>query len=210
MKAGSLFAGVGAVAFGALLLVGMVIGNPPGGNYGVHDAAKYVAKGHRASVILSLYLVLLAVAGLVLLLARLRDSITGARLARVFWALGVASASAIASGYALVAAVPLALAYGGHGLTVTPQLTYVLAESGWVIMYGAGGILLGAALVTFAAGQVEAPAWFRRSTFVAGLAGLAAPAWCPFFLVMLWSLVAGVWLLVGGRGRRIAPEPQPA
>jgi hypothetical protein len=78
-------------------------------------------------------------------------------------------------------------------------------------MYGAGGLLLGCALVTWAVGPVALPAWVRWSTLVAGIAGLAAIAWFPFFLVYLWAIVIGVALIV--IELRQAPEtaaPQPA
>jgi hypothetical protein len=39
------------------------------------------------------------------------------------------------------------------------------------------------------------PAWLRWSTLVAGLCGVAGLAFFPFFLLMLWAAVAGVWVL---------------
>lgn len=199
--------GVGALAFGVLLFVAMILANPPGGSFSAHDAAKYVEKGHRPLVIVSIYLAIAAASGLLALLARLREAIASPRVAQAFWGLGVASVAGFVVGWALVASLPIALAYGGHGVSSTPQLTFILAECGWVLMYGAGGILLGVALIVFAATRVEAPAWFRWSTLVAGIAALAAPAWFPFFLVMIWAVVAGIWLLVAGR--EPAPSLQP-
>jgi hypothetical protein len=210
MRTSSLVGGAGAIAFGVLAFVGMVIANPPGGSYSAHDAAKYVAKGHRATVIVSIYVVLAAVVGLMALLVRLREAVQGPRLRRAFWGLGVAATSAYLVGWALVAATPLALTYGGKGVSLSPELTFTLAEVGWVVMYGAGGMLLGTALIAFALGPVAVPAWFRWATLVAGVAGLAAPAWFPFFLVFIWGVVAGVWLIVAGREPAHAAEPQPA
>jgi hypothetical protein len=77
-------------------------------------------------------------------------------------------------------------------------------------MYGAGGMLLGCALITFAAGPVAVPGWVRWSTLVAGIAGLAAIAWFPFFVVYVWAIVLGLWLLVADRGHATAPAVQTA
>ena len=75
-------------------------------------------------------------------------------------------------------------------------------------MFGAGGLLLGCALLTFAAGAVTLPSWIRWTTLVAGVAALAAVAWFPFFLVYIWAIVIGVALVV--IERRQAPQPVSA
>lgn len=202
MRRSSVLAGVGALAFAILPIVGFMIGNPPGGNYSVSNIIDYEAKGHRPAVFASVYVILLSAAGLLLLLARLRDAVGDGRRSSLFWAFGVAAAAAWTAGYALVIAVPAAMAFGGGShITLTDPTVYTFSEAGWAIMYGAGGLLLGCALLTFALGPVTAPAWVRWSTLVAGVAGLAALAWFPFFLVYAWSLVIGVWTLVTARPR---------
>lgn len=210
MKKAPAVAGVGAIAFGVLLFVGMVLASPPGGSYSASDVADYVAKGHRTSVIVSIYLVVLAAVGLVCLLARLRDAIADARTAAIFWAIGTAAVAGFVIGYALVAAVPLAIAYGGSAVTLQPTVVFTLAEAGWVVMYGAGGVLLGCALVALALRPAGLPAWVRWSTLVAGICGLAAPLWFPFFVVLIWAVVIGVWLLAADRGRVEVPQTQAA
>jgi hypothetical protein len=148
MKRSSL-AGVGALAFGVLLIVGLIVENAPGGSYSANDVADYVRSGHRPLVFVALYLGALGVVGLVFLLARLRAAIADQASASVFWGLGLAAAGAITAGYALTAAVPIAMGYGGKGVTLDAPVTYVFSESGWAIMT-AGCILLGSALLTFA------------------------------------------------------------
>lgn len=196
-----LAAGLGAIAFGVLSFVAIMIANPPGGTYSASDATKYIEHGHRAAVFVSVYIFLIGAVGLVLALARLRAAIADAGRASVFWFLGIAATAAWVAGYALVVAVPAASAYGGKSLSIDPSVTYTIAESGWVILYGAGGLLLGCALVAFAIGPVAVPAWVRWTTLVAGIAGLAALAWFPFFIVLIWAVVLGVWLLVADRVR---------
>ena len=157
-----------------------------------------------------MYLVLLTGVGLLLLLARLRQAIEGSR-SSLFWALGVAGVAAWIVGYALVVGVPAAYGFGGaSNLHLGNDLIYVLSETGWAVMYGAGGTLLGCALIAFAVGPVAAPAWVRWSTLVAGIAGIAAIAWFPFFLVYISAIVVGIWLFVADSRRAPAPAVQGA
>jgi hypothetical protein len=191
------------VAFGVLPVVAFALAEPLGGTYKASDVTGWIASGHRVAVLVSLYLVFVAIAGLVCLLTRLRALLEGSgRESSIFWAFGIGAATACFVGYALVCGLPLARWYGGDAITVAPATAYTLAELGWIVWYGAGALLLGAALVAFASAPVAAPAWVRWATLAAGIASLAGPAWFPFFLVFLWSLVLGVWLLVA--------DPQPA
>lgn len=200
---------VGALLFGLLTFAAMLIAGPPGGSYSAKDAANFVAHGHHTAVFVSIYLFIAASVGLVLLLVRLRAAIQNTARASVFWALGIAATSAWVVGYTLAAALPIAMTYGGRTITASPVLTYTLAEIGWVVAFGAGGILLGCTLLTFAAGPVAVPAWVRWATAVGGLGALAGPAWFPFFLVYIWAVVLGVWLASSGR-TRTAPVPATA
>jgi hypothetical protein len=208
----SRLAGVGGLAFGVLAFVALIVASPPGGDYKASDVTSFLAKGHRPAVFLSLYLTVIAVIGLMLLLARLRTAIEGAR-GTLFWGFSVASAAAWLVGYAIVMATPAALAFSGGHLSasaIPPQTAYVLTEAGWAVMYGAGGILLGAALATFVIGPVAVPAWVRWVTAVAAVCALAAIAWFPFFLVYLWAIVVGLWTLLASPAearRLVAAQP---
>lgn len=72
---GSIVAGVGGISFAVLTFAAQFVGKPPGGTYHASDVADYLAKGHRPSVYVSEYLVLLGVLGLICLLANLRDRV---------------------------------------------------------------------------------------------------------------------------------------
>jgi hypothetical protein len=102
MRSRSALAGVGSIAFSVLTIVGLALANPPGGTYKASDAAKYVAKGHHAAVFASVYVLLLAVLGLLFLLVYLRDLLSaapdGERVARIFWAMGIGAATSFAIG----------------------------------------------------------------------------------------------------------------
>lgn len=210
MKPQAMLAGIGALAFGILVFVAFMIANPPGGNYKVSDIQDFLAKGHRPAVFVSVYVMLIAVAGLLLLLARLRDLIDGAR-ASLFWGFSVGAVAAWLVGYALAISPSPTLAFGGGDLsTLPPTLTYALSEAGWAVMYGGGGLLLGCALITFAVGPVSVVAWLRWFTLIAGVASLAAIAWFPMFIVYIWAIVLGLWLLLAGRERVASPSAQQA
>lgn len=210
MKPQAMLAGVGALAFGILSFVAFVIANPPGGSYKASDMADFVAKGHRPAVFVSVYVMLLAGAGLLLALARLRDLIDGQR-ASLFWGFGIGAAAAWVIGYAVVISPAAALAFSSGDLsTLPPTLVYTVSEAGWAVMYGGGGLLLGCALVTFAAGRVSVAAWLRWFTAVAGVASLAGIAWFPLFVVYLWAIALGIWLLLAGREHVAIPSAQQA
>ena len=201
MQRRSRVAAIGAIAFGVLPIVAFAISNPPGGNYKPSDIADFIASGHRPAVFVSVYVVLLSAIGLLLLLARLRDSVVGESRPSLFWGFGVGAVTAWLAGYALAVTPALALAFSGGKLDT-------LSEAGWAVMYGGGGLLLGCALVTFAVGTVTVPAWMRWATLVAGIAALAALAWFPFFLVYIWAIAIGVGLIVAEARR--APQTAAA
>jgi hypothetical protein len=205
----NLIPGVGGIAFAILLLLAMLIAEPPGGEYSESDISNYLDDGHHAAVIVSLYLAIAAVAGLVCLFAGLRDVIAAVQpwWARIFWASGLGAAAAFAIGWAIVLTPPGSLALGG-GEAADPRTSYLITQAGWIIVLGVGGLLLGAALIVLALDSGRAlPAWLRWVTLAAGVLGLASIAFLPFFALLIWGLVIGGWLLASG-GR--TPEPAAA
>jgi hypothetical protein len=209
MRSRSALAGVGSIAFSVLTIVGLALANPPGGTYKASDAVKYVAKGHHVAVFASVYVLLLAVLGLLLLLAYLRDLLSaapdGERVARIFWAMGIGAATSFAIGWAIVLGNAIAHAFGGSGVVVDPAVTYLASELGFSVVFGPAAILLGFALIAFViGGRALVPAWLRWSTLVAGVAGVVSLAFFPAALVLLWGIVMGIWLLVPSRGPAVA------
>jgi hypothetical protein len=209
MRSHSALAGVGSIAFSVLTIVGLALANPPGGTYKASDAVKYVAKGHHVAVFASVYVLLLAVLGLLLLLAYLRDLLSaapdGERVARIFWAMSIGAATSFAVGWAIVLGNAIAHAFGGSGVVVDPAVTYLASELGFSVVFGPAAILLGFALIAFViGGRALVPAWLRWSTLVAGVAGVVSLAFFPAALVLLWGIVMGIWLLVPSRGPAVA------
>lgn len=85
---------------------------------------------------------------------------------------------------------------GGHDIVLPAPVTYLIGEIGVVMIFGSGAVLIGVALiaVAFGAGLVL-PAWLRWLTVIAGVGAIAGPAFFPFFLLIVWGVAAGVWLL---------------
>jgi MFS family permease len=203
MTRSNLVPGVGALAFGVLAFLALVVASPPGGNYSATDIAKYLEKGHRVAVLVSLYLMLLAVAGLICALAALRDRIGPQSWTdRFFWGSGIAGAASLAVGWAILITPPSSLSIGGAEAPES-KVVYLITQAGFITALGAGGILLGFALVALMIGSAGGlPSWVRWTTLVAGLLGIASPAFFPFFGLLLWGVIVGVWLLASGRGKQ--------
>ncbi len=207
-------AGIGGVAFGVLFFAAMMIANGPGGNYSASEVTAFNASGHRLAVFVALYAALFACGGLVALLAGLRGTITGTgtgtgHAGQVFWGCGLAGATALAVGWALVSTVPMSMTLGG-GKAFDPKVMYAFDQAGLVVVFAAGGVLLGVSLIALAIASTETlPKWMRTTTAVAGVLGLASPAFFPFFVLLLWSLTAGVWTLTSTRQARPSPTAQP-
>jgi hypothetical protein len=180
--------GIGGIAFGVLTFVAFVLASPPGGSYTESSVTDFVANGHRTAVIVSLYLMLFAVVGL---LAMLRELTRGSLAS----ALGVMGAAGIAIGWGLGMTPALAMAYGGN-TSIDPKVGYTISEGGFVMLCGVGGVLLGLALIVIA---LRMRGWVRWFTGVVGVLGLASPAWFPFFALVLGSIVLGIWLLTARR-----------
>ncbi len=208
MRKGAILAGAGGIAFGVLSVVGL-FGNPPGGSYDESTVAEYVKISHFPTVVLTGYLAILGVAGLICLLAYLRDLIGGQPDrhlgARIFWGLGLASAASFAVSWGLVTGIALAAAEGGSGVSVAHPVTYVLSDAFLNVFFGSGGIMLGFTLIAlFLSSRGRLPGWLRWMTVVVGVLAIGAPFFFPAFAIPIWAIVIGAWLIAA------RPGPIPA
>jgi hypothetical protein len=204
MRRATVLAGVGGIAFSVLTGVGFVLSLAPGGSYEESNITDYLAKGHRPVVFIAFYLGLLGILGLIILLAHLRDFIGVApdthHAATIFWGSGLAGAASFAIGWAVIVGQVVAHVEGGNAIAIAPPLTYLIGEIGVVMIFGSGAMLLGFALIALGlASRLTLPGWLRWSTLIAGVASLAGLAFFPFFLLIIWGIVIGVWLLAAGR-----------
>ena len=205
MRRSNLIGGIGGIAFGVLTVLTLLVASPAGGTYTPSDVRSYVASGHHTAVFVGLYLVTIAILGLLLLLVRLREIISGAGdedlwMANAFWSIGLAAAICLAAGWAVDLAAPIAYAFAGSGFSISTSQTYAIIQIGNSIVFGPGGILLSSALIAlFVGGQRALPVWLRWVTLIAGVLGLASPAFFPWFALLIWGAVIGIWLLASGR-----------
>ena len=212
MTGRSTVAGAGAIAFGALTIVGF-LGGAPGGDYDESTVADYVSSGHLPAVIATGYLAILGVVGLICLFAYLRE-LVGADPGRQFatsivWGIGLASAISFAVGWGLVTGIAVAAAEGGSGARVPHPVTYQLSDTSVNVLFGSGGILLGFALIALMLStRGQLPVWLRWVTLVAGVLALGSPFYFPAFAIPLWAILFGVWLIAAGR--RLPATPWPA
>jgi hypothetical protein len=208
MRSRPALAGVAALAFSVLTLVGLLVSSPPGGSYSAHDAAKYIASGHHAAVFVSAYLLLFGTFGLIWLLAYLREIgfvSSDAMTARLFWGSGICAAASLAVGWSLMLGVAMSTAFGGHSVTLAPNVTYVIVEVGSAAVWGAGAFLLGLALIALSiAASAVFPAWLRAATAIAGIGGITGVAFFPTGLLILWGIAIGLWLVFAAQ-RRLEP-----
>lgn len=208
MRSRPALAGVAALAFSILTFFGLLISAPPGGSYSAHDAAKYVSSGHHSAVFISAYLLLLGTFGLIWLLAYLREigfASSDAMTARLFWGAGLCASASLAVGWSLMLGVSMSTAFGGHSVTLAPNVTYVIVEVASSAVWGAGAFLLGLSLIalSIAAGAVF-PAWLRAATAIAGIGGVTGVAFFPSGLLILWGVAIGLWLVFAAQ-RRVEP-----
>jgi hypothetical protein len=213
IREGSALAGAGAIAFSVFAapvsVVSLVVQSAPGGTYSESDVANYVSIGFLPTVIVTSYLALAGVLGLICVLAYLREVVgvePGSKLAAsVFWGAGLAAAASIAVSWGLLAGIAVAAAEGGSAASVPHPVIYVLSDTSKNVLFGSGGILLGFALIALMlASRGQLPNWLRWLTLVVGVLAIASPALFPAFAIPIWGIVIGVWLIAAGRASRSA------
>lgn len=214
IREGSALAGVGAIAFSVFTSIAVSVGGAPGGNYVESDVANYVAIGHLPTVIVTGYLALFGVLGLICLFAYLREVMSldpAHKLAtNIFWGAGLTAAAALAVGWGLLSGIAVAAAEGGSSnpgntvaASITHSETYALSDTSINVLYGSGGFMLGFALIALMVGsRGTLPNWLRWVTLILGVLAIAAPAYFPSFAIPIWGMVMGVWLIGAGRFSR--------
>ncbi len=210
MRRPNVLAGAGGIAFGVLNVVSFAVGNTPGGTYVESNIGPYLAPEHLPAVLISLLLGLLGLVGLICLLAYLREAISvtagNQQAASVFWGARMEAVAAFAVGGAITAASPINHALGGSAASIAPAVTYLILEVGLVIVLGPAAMLMGLAMIVLTlSSRAMLPSWLRWLTLIFGVITLASLAFLPFFVLLIWAGVVGVWLLVAGRGPTSSP-----
>src|ERR1700730_15137999 len=132
MRRGAINAGAGAIAFVVLTILG-TFGGSPGGSYDESTVVEYIKSSHFSIVVITGYLAIVGVVGLIFLLPYLPDLISAgpdSRLAAsIFWGIGLASAASFAVSWGLVTGIAVAAAEGGSAASTSHPVTYVLSDT---------------------------------------------------------------------------------
>lgn len=200
-------AGAGGIAFAGALVAGFTLYGPKGGKYSADEIAAFVGQG-SSGLAFSVVLFGVSIIGLFLFLAYLSGTyVDEGPYRRLAWGISMAGGSSILIGWGLYLASPIAAHSGGPA--VDPGISYAVIGAGFAVLFGVAGTLLGIALVSIAIGGTAAPTLVRGFSGLAGLSALLswpfllASDWSPnqwlpvpFYLVILWALVIGFWLVV--------------
>ena len=111
----------------------------------------------------------------------------------------VAGAVCIGIGATILQGIDLVLARDAKHLTDASAQTLILLENNFQLPWALGvalfGVLAGLAVV---AGRIL-PAWMGWVLFALGAVSLVPPlSWFAFLLMMLWTLIAGIWMVRQG------------
>lgn len=208
MKRDRGLAGMGGIVFAVLVVAALSVANPQGGKYDVADVSRFVARGHRNAAVGSSVLIAIAIVGLVTLMAYLSTAyLEGRHSGRIAWGSTLLAAGSFLIGWTVILAPSLTGSVGG-GPAIDPAVSYTFIETGFGIFL-VGGLLLGVALLTLTFAGHAAPKWARALTGIAGLLALLSGAFDPFLVVLLWSLIIGIWLVFSSL-RAKAPAPATA
>jgi hypothetical protein len=184
-------AGLGLLAYGIGTPLTLALIGSPGGDYSSGGVAAYVSGGHRVAAFTLAYVGAFAAVGLLAFGHRMRAELgaTG----RVVRSLAVAGAATSVTGWFVVGGVAVAAAEGGAPVQGIPHpVIYLLTEIGNLVAVCGGAFFAGAIALVLAA-RMAMPIPLRVVTAVAGLCGIAAPAYFPMALFWLWVLGFGIW-----------------
>ena len=193
--------------FAVALVVGFTFFGPRGGSYAASSMSNFIGQS-SSSVVISIYLLGASIIGLLLLMAYLTETfMSGGSHVRLTWGASTLAAGSFLGGWSLYFAPFTSVISGGPA--IDPAIAYAFVNAGFVVLFGAGGMLLGIALLTLAVWGRAASTWVRALNALGGLSAflswgfLLASKWSasqwlpiPFYVVLLWGLVIGVWLLV--------------
>jgi hypothetical protein len=199
------------------LVIGFTFFGPKGGQYSAAEIAAFVAQGPTA-LIASVYLFAASMIGLIVLMGHLSETyLERRRYGRIAWGTSLLAAASVLISWALYLA--LSSAVNSEGPVADPVVSYVVVSAGFAVLFGVSGVLLGIALLAFTLGGHAAPTWVRALSGLAGLSALfswaflIATGWspnqwlpAPFYVVVLWGVVIGAWLLVSAPGPSAARD----
>lgn len=201
--------GVGLMVYGLGTFVAFAASGSPGGDYYPSLVPDYVASSHWVAAWALWYAGALCAVGLLVAGAGLRRS--GGLLGEVLWGLAVAGTATSVVGAFVSGGVDVAMAEGGRTVQtgVPHPVTYTITEIGNLLAVCSPALLAGVGAILLAA-RAPMPRWLRWFTGLAGVCGVLAPFFFTLFVFVLWTVVAGVAVLVAAARAEGRAEPLPA
>jgi hypothetical protein len=188
-------AGIGLMVYGLGTFVAFAASGSPGGDYETSLVPDYIASSHWVAAWALWYAGALCAVGLLYAGAGLRRS--GGLLGEVLWGLAVAGTATSVVGAFVSGGVDVAMAEGGRSVQtgVPHPAVYLVTEIGNLLAVCSPALLVGVGAILLAA-RTPMPRWLRWFTGFAGVCGVLAPFFFTLFVYVLWTVVAGVAVLV--------------
>lgn len=188
-------AGAGLLVYGVGVTSAFFSLGAPGGAYEPAKISAYLSGGHWSTAFTIAYVGAAAALGLLVLGQALRA--LGGTLGDLLWSLAVAGTTTSVAGFFVTGGLDVAMAEGGHAVQagVPHPVVYTVSEIGNLLSVCAPAFFTGVIAIALAA-KAPLPGWLRAFSAVAGACGIFAPLFFTYFVFVLWTLVAGVALLV--------------
>ncbi len=197
-------AGIGLLVYGLGTAIAFVGAGAPGGDYEGSLVNDYIATSHFAPAFAFWYVGALAALGLLVFGHGLRDlpSVGG-----FLEGLAIAATATSVVGVFVSGGLEVAMAEGGSAVRagVPHPVVYTITEIGNLLAICSPALFVGVAALVLAR-RSALPGWLRGFCVVAGLCGILAPFYFTYFVFLLWTVVAGVFL-IASRTARLAVEP---
>jgi hypothetical protein len=202
-------AGIGLMVYGLGTFVAFAASGSPGGDYETTLVPDYIASSHWVAAWTLWYAGALCAIGLLVAGAALRP--VGGLLGEVVWGLAVAGTATSVVGAFVSGGVDVAMAEGGRTVRagVPHPVIYTITEIGNLLAVCSPALLVGVGALLLAR-RTPMPRWLRALTYVAGVCGVLAPFFFTLFVFVLWTVVAGVAVLVAAARAEGRTAPLPA
>lgn len=219
--------GIALVTYGVVTTLAFM-NSAPGGAYSDSDVVAFISSGHSWAAFALAYLGIIGALAILVLGIHLRDEV-GANGPNgsvgsggsggsdgsgrdLVGALAVTGAATSLTGWFVTGGIAVAMAEGGAPVrdAIAHPVVYTLGEIGNLLAVCSPALCVGVIAIVLAA-RAALPRWLRVFSVVAGVCGILAPFFFTYFLFVLWTVVAGVFLSRSERGTATTgPANQPA
>jgi hypothetical protein len=162
--------------------------------------------GHRAGLLVSAYLLILAGLAFIWFTTGLRAWLApDLAIGRIISSLGVLAAGAMAAAAMTGAAVAGSIAFGNNPVPQNGDAIRLVMEPFFPFLFVVFGLVSAALIATVAVAVMRTgilPRWVAYTGWIAVLGSVAGVFFLPFVLALLWYLVVGIMGLI-----RASPTP---